>query len=55
MDEAERLLAENRARHAALPWWRRFPWWVVAAVPLGILLWALLLMPLWQLLRWALG
>jgi hypothetical protein len=50
MDEAERLRAANRARHAALPWWRRFPWWLVAALPLAALLWWVQLTPLLALL-----
>lgn len=51
MDPFDRLLAENRARRNALPWWRRFPWWLIPAVPLTIALWALMLLPVWQLFR----
>jgi hypothetical protein len=49
-DPGEWLRAANRARHAALPWWRRFPWWVVLGIPLALAIWALQLMPLWALL-----
>ena len=49
-DPGERLRAVNRARHAALPWWRRFSWWIVLGIPLALAIWALQLMPVWSLL-----
>ena len=49
-DPGERLRAENRARHAALPWWRRPSWGLLLAVPLALGLWALQLVPLWALI-----
>ena len=50
-DLDERLRAVNRSRSlAARPWRRRFPWWLLLAVPIALGLWALQLMPLWSLL-----
>jgi Na+/melibiose symporter-like transporter len=44
MEPAERLLHENRRKFAALPWWRRFPWLLLLAVPFAVLFWALQLL-----------
>ncbi len=49
-DPGERLRAANRARHVALSWWRRFPWWIVLGIPIALAIWALQMVPLWALL-----
>jgi hypothetical protein len=49
-DPSERLRAANRARHSALPWWRRFSWWIVLGIPIALGLWALQLTPVWSLI-----
>jgi membrane protein YdbS with pleckstrin-like domain len=50
MEPAERLLHENRRKFAALPWWRRFPWLLLLAVPFAVLFWALQLLTGWRLI-----
>lgn len=49
-DPGERLRALNRARHVALPWWRRLPWWIGLGIPLALAIWALQLMPVLSLI-----
>jgi Na+/melibiose symporter-like transporter len=55
MDPAEQLRRENQRKHAALPWWRRWPWLLVVAIVLALLFWAVQFATGWRLLTSIVG